>query len=98
MEYKAIYKCRLCGAVYHNGQTAHESVAAGSLEEMTLDMCGQYPDAPLKTNMHRCGGDYAGSLGLADFLGWSNADEPMAYYKSQAAKRALENIVRRACT
>lgn len=95
MEYKAIYKCRLCGEVFHT-ITASEELAQDTMEEFTNAYHGTAPIPCWPTETHRCGGNHAGSMGLADFLGWSNANEPMAYYKAQAAKKALENIARRA--
>lgn len=70
MEYKAIYKCRLCGAVYKSGATTGEAMAEAHMLEMSAGLCGTVPMAPRKIEMHRCGGKYTGSLGAADFCGW----------------------------
>ena len=67
---KAIYKCRLCGAVYCNGATTGEAIATACMEELHAGLCGTVPMAPRMTETHRCGGPFAGSLGLADFQGW----------------------------
>lgn len=92
MEYKAVYKCRLCGEVY-TGLTTAEELAEAHMVEINARLYGTVPFTVRKTDTHRCGGDHTGSLGLADFLGWSTADEPMAHYKSQAGKKALAKIV-----
>ena len=68
--YKAIYKCRLCGAVYANGATTGKDVAERCMVELTCGISGTVPMAPTMNETHDCGGDHAGSLGLADFLGW----------------------------
>ena len=70
MEYRAVYKCRLCGAVYQTGATTGEAVATLHMEEMSAGICSTVPLAPRKIETHRCGGKYTGSLGAADFCGW----------------------------
>ena len=68
--YNATYKCRLCGTVFHKGIPDNESramvittmIAAGVHITDTL--------APTPQTVHVCGGRYADSIGLADFLGW----------------------------
>lgn len=67
MEYKAIYKCRLCGRTYHNGTTTGQEVATRCMAQLVVGILPTEPMAPLMTEMHYCGG---GSLGLADFQGW----------------------------
>lgn len=66
MEYKAKYKCRLCGEEY-TGVITGENVAWQCMVEMNAGIHCTVPMAPLKTDIHHCSG---GSLGLADFLGW----------------------------
>lgn len=38
--------------------------------ELTCDIRGTVPMAPTITDVHDCSGEYAGSMGLADFIGW----------------------------
>lgn len=74
MEYKAIYKCRLCGEVYKNGVTTGQDMAMRCMAELVCGIRGTVPIAPTMTETHYCGGDYAGSLGLADFQGWKKEE------------------------
>lgn len=67
---KAVYKCRLCGERYKSGTTTGPEVAERCMVEMNAGFFGTIAQAPRKTETHRCGGPLAGSLGLADFLGW----------------------------
>lgn len=67
---KAIYKCRLCGAVYHNGSYAGKKIANRLMVEMNIGLVSTQPMATTMTETHDCGGAYTGSLGLADFQGW----------------------------
>lgn len=67
---KAIYKCRLCGEVYHNGTVTGEKVALACITEMAVGIRVYRPQAPQMTEPHCCGGNHAGSIGLADFQGW----------------------------
>lgn len=75
MEYKAVYKCRLCGERYYNGQCAGTEIAEMVLLEMNVGIRGVIQNAPQKTDTHHCGGKYTGSLGLADFQGWKRTGE-----------------------
>lgn len=72
---KAIYKCRLCGETYHNGGYACKEVAARCMVELNVGLVSTAPMAPTMTETHHCGGDHAGSLGLADFQGWQAEEE-----------------------
>lgn len=68
---KAVYKCRLCGAIYSNDTyTAPKKLAAYCMVELNAGLVSTELMAPTMTETHDCGGDHAGSLGLADFLGW----------------------------
>lgn len=67
---KAIYKCRLCGAIYGNSIPINKTLAARSMVELNVGLVRTEPQAPTMTETHLCGGDHAGSLGLADFQGW----------------------------
>lgn len=73
-EYKALYKCRLCGEVFQNGVTTGENMAERCMIELNAGLVCTVPMAPTMTETHNCGGDHAGSLGLADFLGWKKED------------------------
>lgn len=73
---KAIYKCRLCGAIYSNGVTTGKTIATRCMVELTVGLVSTEPMAPTMTEPHHCGGDHAGSLGLADFQGWQEEAEP----------------------
>lgn len=69
--YKATYKCRLCGAVYHRGGPADEESRA--LVTATMIAAGvkiSDPMAPTPQAVHVCRGRYADSIGVADFLGF----------------------------
>lgn len=70
----ACYKCRLCGQKFLGGK-AGEEVAERCMEMLHVGLLNPEPMAPTMTTTHRCGGDHAGSLGLADFLGWEKEDE-----------------------
>lgn len=71
---KAVYKCRLCGEVYRGGGTAIKEVATLCMEELVVGVRGREPMAPAVTAVHHCGGDHAGSLGMADFQGWEKEE------------------------
>lgn len=73
MEYKAVYKCRLCGQVFY-GLTTTEELAEAHMVEITAGLYGTVPFTVRKTETHRCGDGPMGppvTIGLADFLGWS---------------------------
>lgn len=74
-EYKAIYKCRLCGQVFHNGTSTGEKLATRCMVEMVAGICGTVAMAPRMHETHYCGGQHAGSLGLADFQGWKKTTQ-----------------------
>ena len=74
---KAIYKCRLCGKVYHStapGCTAEKDRAAVCMVQLHVGVVGIVAPAPTMTETHHCRGDHAGSLGLADFQGWEKEE------------------------
>lgn len=75
MTYKAIYKCRLCGATYQCGATAGKGIAEKCMVELVVGLKGITPQAPTMTEMHRCGGVHTSSLGLADFQGWEAVED-----------------------
>lgn len=78
MAYKSIYKCRLCGEVYRSGCTAGQKIAEICMVELCAGIVCTQPQAPRMNEPHYCGGQYAGSLGLADFQGWANEKEAPA--------------------
>ena len=75
MEYKAVYKCRLCGAVYENGATTGTDMARLTITELTCGLVCTLPMAPRMTETHDCAGGYTGSMGVADFQGWKAKEE-----------------------
>ena len=74
-KYKAIYKCRLCGKVYHNGAETGEGGAMCNLAMIATGVKITEPLAPQPYEIHRCHSPRAGSLGLADFQGWDKEGE-----------------------
>lgn len=73
MTYKATYKCRLCGATYQNGATTGEELATLNIFRLAAGLQG--PRSPKMNEVHNCGGDHAGSFGLADFQGWEAVED-----------------------
>lgn len=71
---KAIYKCRLCGEIYHNSAIAGKEIAERNMLELSVGLVCLGPMAQRMTETHHCGGDHAGSLGLADFQGWQEEE------------------------
>lgn len=78
MQYKAVYRCRLCGKEYRPGITTDQAMAVAHMEELAAGLCGTVPVAPRLTEPHPC---HDGSLGVADFLGWK-ADYSHVYDES----------------
>lgn len=67
---KAMYKCRLCGEVFCNSiHTGNKKLVHRLMVELNAGLVSTEPLAPQKTGIHHCGGDHAGSMGLADFQG-----------------------------
>lgn len=75
MVYKALYKCRLCGQVFHTSATNNEKMVERCMIELHAGLVCTVPMAPTMTETHDCGGGHAGSLGMADFLGWEKEDQ-----------------------
>lgn len=74
-EYRAIYKCRLCGGTYHSPTytAEHEDIALAMCHmEMGITTGSQFERHLVIP--HNCGGPYAGSMGLADFQGWKKEE------------------------
>jgi hypothetical protein len=88
MEYKAMYKCRLCGQVYHT-ITASEELAQDTMVGLTEEFYGSAPMPVWPTETHYCGGDHAGSMGLADLLGWDAMD--LSYLEDKTESGLLED-------
>lgn len=76
MEYKAYYKCRLCGDVFTNGATTGQEIAMQHIHQTAAGVMPDYlaNQAPGKY-VHHCGGDYNHSMGIADFQGWRAEQE-----------------------
>ncbi len=83
-EYKAIYKCRLCGQGYSDGARTSEEIARLCMEQINVGITGLVAPAPTLTATHHCGGPFAGSLGLADFQGWRAAPPLCAEDKTES--------------
>lgn len=70
---RALYKCRMCGEVFTDGNSCSAKRARTCMVYLHAGVVGIEPAAPAMTTTHTCGGSRAGSLGLADFQGWENA-------------------------
>ena len=94
MEYKAVYKCRLCGETYISWATGDKKVAEACMVELTMGIKGTVPLTPTLTETHDCGGEHDGSLGLADFQGWEATAPapkmPPAYMDDRTESGLLE--------
>ena len=64
MEYKTIFKCRLCGECYEGGCTGSENIAFSAAISVCLGVPSKDPQAPCMTEVHSC---KDGSIGVADF-------------------------------
>ena len=75
MIYKAMYKCRLCGKVFHDGARTGRGIALNVM--MNLIVCGKplEPQAPSMQTVHFCGSFENGDIGMADFIGWEEEPE-----------------------
>lgn len=71
MEYRAIYKCRLCGNKYSCTATGNKDIAYRTVVELTVLGYSTEPQAPTMTAPHPCP---SGSIGVADFQGWEKVD------------------------
>lgn len=70
-EYRAIYKCRLCGEEFYNAGTSCEDTASKATMYTVLESSGITPqfesrNAPIQFDLHSC---KDGSYGMADFQG-----------------------------
>ena len=72
-EYRATYKCRLCGEEFVSAATGNEDIAIKNMVVITAECdLGQRILNPItKLSMHSC---KDGSMGLADFLGFRKVE------------------------
>lgn len=73
-EYRAIYKCRLCGEEFVSAATGSSDIARTHMLIMTVKyQTSEYIGTPTtEISMHSC---KDGSMGLADFLGFRKVEE-----------------------
>lgn len=71
MEYKTVFKCRLCGECYESGCTGSQSVAIHSTVCACLGMPSQ-AQAPVLTEPHFCNN---GDIGVGDFQGFRKGEK-----------------------
>lgn len=71
MEFRAIYKCRLCGTKFHRTETGNAELVYKNVVELTSLGYSLTPQAPTMTTPHICP---PGSYGIADFQGWEKVD------------------------
>lgn len=67
MEYRAVFKCRLCGETYESGCATGNKIVA--LLSATGACVGKQiqPQGPILTEVHSCKN---GDFGIADFQGF----------------------------
>ena len=71
MKYRALYRCRLCGAEYLTPlHTTDRDTAISCMLYLNAGVRGAHIVQPNMTDTHPCGGKHGASLGLSDFLGW----------------------------
>lgn len=73
-EYRARYKCRLCGEVFTVTGCTEKKTAQETLVAACLGIVHTDPLAPQLYDAHDCKGEHAGSMGLADFQGWKKEE------------------------
>lgn len=66
-EYRAFYKCRLCGETFPSGATTGREIACLHMVELAAIGHPTILNAPLMLTTHYCDGE---GMGLADFIGW----------------------------
>ena len=73
-EYRAIYKCRLCGEEFVSAVTGNADIAIKHMVSVTVGYNPtEYIGVPItEKTMHSCKG---GSMGMADFLGFRKVGE-----------------------
>lgn len=73
-EYRAIYKCRLCGEEFVSAITGSADIAIKNMVIMIAecDLKQKILNPVTKLSMHGC---KDGSMGLADFLGFRKVED-----------------------
>lgn len=73
-EYRAIYKCRLCGEEFVSAVTRNTDISIKNIVLMTAecDVKQKILNPVTKLSMHSC---KDGSMGLADFWGFRKAED-----------------------
>lgn len=73
-EYRAMYKCRLCGEEFESAVTTSADIAIKNMLIVTVQYePSEYIGPPItKISMHSC---KDGSMGLADFLGFRKVED-----------------------
>lgn len=73
-EYRAIYKCRLCGEEFASAVTGNSDIAIKHMVGVTVGYNPtEYIGAPItEKTMHSCKG---GSMGMADFWGFRKVED-----------------------
>ena len=73
-EYRAIYKCRLCGEEFESAVTTSADIAIKHMIIVTVQYNpSEYIGTPItEISMHSC---KDGSMGLADFLGFRKVED-----------------------
>ena len=77
--YKAMYRCRLCGKTFYNGTQTGGRLAEAHLLDLAAHGVPKNPSAPHMVEPHHCGAPYEDSIGLADFIGWYDAEDGCQY-------------------
>lgn len=75
-EYRAIFKCRLCGCIYTGGIAGRTTAAASATCACLGDRL--IPQAPRMNEIHYCEN---GDIGIADFQGFKQMEESEADLK-----------------
>ena len=73
-EYRAIYKCRLCGEEFVSASTTNSNIAIKHMLNVTTGYeINEFMGATItELSMHSC---KDGSMGLADFLGFRKVED-----------------------
>ena len=71
-EYRAIYKCRKCGACFGNTVTGDENLAQKTLICACIGTPSGEAQAPALHFPHSCAN---GDFGVADFIGWQKEEK-----------------------
>lgn len=76
-DYKAMYKCRLCGETFQFAHTGNRNVALEEVVELSLSEHSYKYKVQSETSIHRylvhnCAD---GSIGYADFLGFKEGTD-----------------------